>query len=434
MKTKIFFICAILLAFAGLEWTQAQDPIPDTVWSVQFNNQIPYDGKFSPDGTLIAHGLDGFIEIRDAETGELIKHFGENWHGGWEATNIGFSPDGKYLFTGGGHNTASKSPFIRMCDFTEDTIFRTFYPDDPTEDMTSIQSLDVSADGIKLAAIILSDNGDWYLCVWEINTGDIIKQIKFENTSIILKFSPDGKYLAITQQECIYLYDASTFEYVAQLKNGCHDQRITDIAFSPDGSLLASVGEDIKFLIHDMESKNTIKSFFYDQNLCCITSLSFNKTGEFLISGGGLDITTKIWKIEDTALVYTYDSDGLSARGIDVNFDNDKILSTGINSVTMLNGKFNAISVPEEPSNIKTIYPNPTNDRVIVIFEQPFPAITKIQIFNETGQEIDTIFEGFLERGSQEITYDCSSLPSSMYIITIRAGNELTGSYKLIKQ
>jgi len=54
--------------------------------------------KYSPDGTQIAiPGTSGFVELRDAETGELLQSFVHPSG----AMTVAFSSDGKHLATGG---------------------------------------------------------------------------------------------------------------------------------------------------------------------------------------------------------------------------------------------------------------------------------------------------------------------------------------------
>jgi len=55
-------------------------------------------------------------------------------------------------------------------------------------------------------------------------------------------FSPDGKMLAVTQGNTIALWNLVVRQEVAVLKG--HTGEIYDLAFSPDGNLLASSGSD----------------------------------------------------------------------------------------------------------------------------------------------------------------------------------------------
>ena len=57
-----------------------------------------------------------------------------------------------------------------------------------------------------------------------------------------IQYSPDGTRLAVVGFSRIWIYDTQTYQDLALLTG--HQERVTSLAFSPDGETLASGGAD----------------------------------------------------------------------------------------------------------------------------------------------------------------------------------------------
>ncbi|HYK35437.1 eIF2A-related protein [Alloacidobacterium sp.] len=111
-----------------------------------------------------------------------------------------------------------------------------------------------------------------------------------------VKFSPDGKLLAVGGYREVRLIDPSTGKEIATLSG--HADYVRSIAFSPDGKLLAAGGGppqrfgEIK--IWDVQSHQLLKTM--QGHTDCIYSIAWSPDGK-LIASGSYDKTAKLWDV-----------------------------------------------------------------------------------------------------------------------------------------
>ena len=73
---------------------------------------------------------------------------------------------------------------------------------------------------------------------------------------------------------------------------------------------------------------------------------------------------------------------------------------------------------------INPAYPNPFNPSTMISFDVPELQNISVQIFNITGQLIETLINGKLESGEYEILWDAGNLPSGIYFVQLKSGNK----------
>jgi hypothetical protein len=204
------------------------------------------DIQFSPDGVRLAmlvsnidlqpttHPLrkhkivrSEVIQIVEFPTGELLCEFPA---GDTLTLRIAFSPDGKRLVT--------KSPARKLDqqiverDTTTGEIRRTYEP-----------HVEGHAYGIAVSpdsSLIAVYDGARVLLIWNTASGELqhrIEAVRHASPSTVLRFSPDGKYLALDSTHHVAVVDVVTGELAAKIPQSIAGE----IHWSADGSKLTVV-------------------------------------------------------------------------------------------------------------------------------------------------------------------------------------------------
>jgi len=112
-----------------------------------------------------------------------------------------------------------------------------------------------------------------------------------------LRFSPDGKLLAVGGYKEVRLLDPATGQSVATLEG--HADLVRSIAFSPDGKYLAAAGglpqRSGEIKIWDLATRQLVKTIAGHND--CIYSVAWSPDGKLLASGS-YDKVVKLWDAE----------------------------------------------------------------------------------------------------------------------------------------
>ncbi len=218
---------------------------------------------------LISGSANGTINIWDINKKETIQRYIGHSK---EIKDICFSPDEK-LFA-----SSSNDKTIRVWNIENGTcehiltghtgcVWKLYFENDTT---------------------LYSASTDNSIRIWDLKTNKEVTQFNpsFGELSI------NKNYIATdTDENTIILRKKNSGDIIASLSG--HKAFIFGIAFSPDGSLLASASRDKTIRIWDTKAHKCLRVIRHNNS---INSITFSPTGQFLLSTSN-DRTTRIWNI-----------------------------------------------------------------------------------------------------------------------------------------
>ncbi len=203
-----------------------------------------FDVTFSPDGKLLA-ASDSLstthvwsMETLHAGMAEEATLIAPN---SWSFGSVAFSPDGTLLAHDNQHGQGSRIYFWNTKTRQELPYFQG----------TDARDITFSPDGKLLAE---ADFGG-YAQIWDVQSGKRIAQMGVTGIVVLrVAFNPDGKLLATADDSTVKLWDVAEIirrgdvESAFTQADGTVDRAILPgspaLAFSPNGKLLATTGED----------------------------------------------------------------------------------------------------------------------------------------------------------------------------------------------
>ena len=105
-----------------------------------------------------------------------------------------------------------------------------------------------------------------------------------------IQYSPDGARLAVGSGIGIWLYDTTTYQEIALLTG--HSGGISSVAFSSDGSTLASASWDKTIRLWDAVTGAHLRTL--EGHTSNVGSVAFNREGSILASASW-DKTIRLW-------------------------------------------------------------------------------------------------------------------------------------------
>jgi WD40 repeat protein len=279
------------------------DDVPDQV-TLFTEGKRPMNAALSPDGRTAAINVStGDIYLCDALTGDVKSLL--RGHSKW--TWLEFSPDSKLLASGG-----SQDRRLRLWDVETGNELALL-----GEFKTQISMVRFSPDGKKLASsqFVLSDpDRDGEIRIWDVERQVELATFVADNGLTDIAFSPDGRYLASAEYAKkkidlkplseVRIWDVQTGKTVRRFPNRCGT--MSRVKFSPDGKTLAIAAYHAPHVLQASHRVELIDTETWNLKRALtghtrrIFGLAFTADGKTLLTSGS-DGTLRVWDLQSFA-------------------------------------------------------------------------------------------------------------------------------------
>jgi WD40 repeat protein/DNA-binding SARP family transcriptional activator len=242
---------SILMALAAVERArsaggpvlrEAEEALHRAVAASRIELHVPGVGgrlDWSPDGTaFVTEGPDdsGVVDVRDAQTGTSLQSF-PALEG--DINDVAFHPDGTLVAT------AATDGAARVWDLTTEEELHSI--ESPVDDGVGAWGVGFSPDGSRFAAAWFRDG----VKVMDLASGRIIQEITSVPSPGGVSFDPSGARIAVRSEAepVVAVVDVGSGAVMFTLDG--HLLPATDVAWSPDGTSIATASLDGRARIFD---------------------------------------------------------------------------------------------------------------------------------------------------------------------------------------
>jgi len=145
--------------------------------------------------------------------------------------------------------------------------------------------------------------------------------------------SRDGRWIAIgTQSRRIVIFDTASADAAPVRFESLHDDRVTSLAFDPNGRILASGSRDGTIVLCDLHGAVVGRMRGHTDE---VTALAFSPDGELLMSSAKGADGLLLWHVDSRLVVHTFD-DQRDVRSVVIDEHGDRAASASIDGVVRL--------------------------------------------------------------------------------------------------
>jgi polar amino acid transport system permease protein len=305
-----------------------------------------HDLVLSHNGTLLAGGAENGV----VWLWELPRNKDERDRGEWTLRELSGHEDAVVgvAFDRGGSNlfSASRDGTVQVWDVSTGETETTL----EVNGGKPLTGASVAADGRIVAGV----DTDGVVHVWDVAAGQLLQSIGSGlNANRAVALSSDGALVAAGNGENVQIWDARSGNEVQTLQGYWedeseqedwlgHDEDVTALAFSPDGTILASGSADKLIVIWELESGEV--TGIGDGHFGTITTLVFDQQGRTLLSGSS-DNKAKTWRVPGGKVSGTYVGHLGVVKGVAFGPDAESLFTAGDDGTVRL---WNTVNTTEE--------------------------------------------------------------------------------------
>jgi WD40 repeat protein/serine/threonine protein kinase len=250
---------------------------------------------FAPGGRVLAAPRAGTVSLFDLATSKEIEQLPAL---GTDVSTVNYSPDGTLLVS------SSRGGKIRVWSCAERRLLREL--GDPN---TPIYWVGFRADGTRLLTVDETGKAIW----WDTLTWQAVRTFGVDMESVSVRaVSPDGRLLVSgTAAGAVRWLNGETGGTLATTSTA-HRARVAGIAFSQDGTRVASVAEDGTLALWDSSSFQSIDAF--KGHMLGAHGVAFSPDGRRFATGGGNREVVKVWDVSSHRELITLPGQGSMFR------------------------------------------------------------------------------------------------------------------------